>query len=116
MAFTNGKLVVKAKDAGPVPVMMDSLLSMARSGAYDQALVSQKNFYTTNYTLPLLFLEDGNYLSTVATQQHLTGSQWGMMNETATTPVKRGCGSTPSGTRFRHSVRAATPTYWYGES
>jgi hypothetical protein len=86
MAFTNGKLVVKAKDAGPVPVMMDSLLSMARSGAYDQALVSQKNFYTTNYTLPLLFLEDGNYLSTVATQQHLTGSQWGMMNETGNYP------------------------------
>ena len=66
--------------------MMDSLLSMARSGAYDQALVSQKNFYTTNYTLPLLFLEDGNYLSTVATQQHLTGSQWGMMNETGNYP------------------------------
>jgi hypothetical protein len=86
MAFANGKLVVKAKDAGPVPVMMNSLLSMARSGAYDQALVSQKSFYTTNYTLPLLFLEDGNYLSSVATQQHLTGSQWGMMNETGNYP------------------------------
>jgi hypothetical protein len=86
MAFSHGKLVVKAKDAGPVPVMMDSLLSMARSGAYDQALVSQKNFYTTNYTLPLLFLEDGNYLASVATQQHLTGSQWGMMNETGNYP------------------------------
>ncbi|MGH3733185.1 MAG: hypothetical protein ACRDVC_07410 [Acidimicrobiales bacterium] len=86
MAFTNGQLVAHAKDVGPVPVMMSSLLAMARSGAYDQALVSQKNFYTTNYTLPLLFLEDGNYLGNVAAKQHLAGDQWGMMNETGNYP------------------------------
>jgi hypothetical protein len=86
MTFANGKLIVTTKDTGPVPVMMDSLVSMARSGAYDQALVSQTSFYTTNYTLPLLFLEDGNYLGAIATQQHLTGSQWGMMNETGNYP------------------------------
>lgn len=86
MTFTDGQLVVKASDVGPVPVMMNTLLAMARSGAYNQALVSQDNFYTTNYTLPLLFLEDGNYLANQATHQHLTGSQWGMMNETGNYP------------------------------
>ena len=35
---------------------------MARSGALDQALVTHGDFYTTDYTLPLLFLADGNYL------------------------------------------------------
>jgi hypothetical protein len=83
---THDTWVADYTNAGPVPVMMSSLESMARSGAYDQALVSQNNFYTTNYTLPLLFLEDGNYLGKVAVHQHLDGSQWGMMNETGNYP------------------------------
>ena len=41
----------RVQGTGPVPVMMDSLLSMARSGALDQALVTQNGFYTTDYTL-----------------------------------------------------------------
>ena len=72
--------------AGPVPVLMQSLLTMARSGALDQALGNENGFYDTDYTLPLLFLEDGNYLGTQATAQHLGGDQWGMMNETGNYP------------------------------
>jgi hypothetical protein len=86
MKVVNGQLVVNAPSSGPVPVMMADLLQMARSGALDQALVTQNGFYTTNYTLPLLFLADGTYLSNIAQHQHLTGDQWGMMNETGNYP------------------------------
>ncbi|MGC8635314.1 MAG: hypothetical protein ACP5VP_11800, partial [Candidatus Limnocylindrales bacterium] len=39
-----------------------------------------------DYTRPLLFMADGSYLSGLAAQQHLTGDQWGMMNETGSYP------------------------------
>lgn len=86
MKIVDHEVVVPGSGFGPVPVFMDSLLSMARSGALDQALVTQNGFYTTNYTLPLLFLEDGNYLANQAGKLHLQGSQWGMMNETGNYP------------------------------
>jgi len=86
MKVVNGQLVVNAPSAGPVPVMMADLLQMARSGALDQALVTQNGFYTTDYTLPLLFLADGTYMSNIAQKQHLHGDQWGMMNETGNYP------------------------------
>ena len=84
--IVNGALVVNATNAGPVPLMMSDLLQMARTGALDQALVTQNGFYTTDYTLPLLFLADGSYMANIAQKQHLTGEQWGMMNETGNYP------------------------------
>jgi hypothetical protein len=66
--------------------MIDSLTQMARSGALDQALVTGSGFYTTDFTKPLLFISDGSYLATLADKQHLTGDQWGMMNETGSYP------------------------------
>jgi hypothetical protein len=86
MKIVAGLLVVNATNAGPVPLMMSDLLQMARTGALDQALVTQNGFYTTDYTLPLLFLADGTYLSNIADKQHLSGEQWGMMNETGNYP------------------------------
>ena len=86
MKIVSGQLVVNATNAGPVPVMMADLLQMARTGALDQALVTQNGFYTTDYTLPLLFLADGTYMANLAQKQHLTGDQWGMMNETGNYP------------------------------
>jgi hypothetical protein len=86
MKIVEGLLVVNATNAGPVPLMMSDLLQMARTGALDQALVTQNGFYTTDYTLPLLFLADGTYLSNIADKQHLSGEQWGMMNETGNYP------------------------------
>jgi hypothetical protein len=71
---------------GPVPVLMAGLLSMARSGGLDGALVSSGRFYQSDFTNALLFLADGGYLEQLATQQHLLGSQWGMMNETGNYP------------------------------
>ena len=86
MTFVNGQVTVTASDVGPLPVLINNLTEMARSGALDQALVTQAGFYTTDFTLPLLFLADGSYLASLADHQHLTGDQWGMMNETGNYP------------------------------
>ncbi len=77
--------VPKAKD-GPVPLIVANELSYAQSGAIDASLLSQEPFYGTNYTKPLLFIEDGNYFSSLAKDQHLYGNQWGVMNETGSFP------------------------------
>ena len=61
-------------------------LTVARSGGLDADLLAQQPFYGTNYTKPLLFIEDGNYFSSRAQAEHLTGSQWGVMNETGSYP------------------------------
>ncbi len=86
MTFTNGQIVVPTATAGPVPVMINNLTSMARSGALDESLISNNSFYTTDFTKTLLFISDGSYLATTADKQHLSGSQWGMMNETGSYP------------------------------
>ena len=86
MAFTSGQVVVNAANAGPVPLMINDLTQMARSGALDEALITGDAFYTTDYTKSLLFIADGAYLGDLAQKQHLTGEQWGMMNETGCYP------------------------------
>ncbi|MQS17143.1 hypothetical protein F7Q99_34405 [Streptomyces kaniharaensis] len=73
-------------DYGPVPTLTAGLLALAQSGALDGQLLAQGRFYQTDYTRPMLFLSNGSYLSDQATAQHLTGSQWGMMNETGNYP------------------------------
>jgi len=82
--FNGGNLNLPA--AGPVPVMMAGELAMARSGALDTDLLAQRQFYGTNFTKPLLFIADGGYYNTLASNMHLTGDQWGVMNETGSYP------------------------------
>jgi hypothetical protein len=82
--FNGGDLRLPA--AGPVPVMMSYELTMAQSGALDTDLLTQRQFYGTDFTKPLLFLEDGAYFGNLATAQHLQGNQWGVMNETGNYP------------------------------
>ncbi len=82
----DGQVVVASGDYGPLPTLMSSLLDIARTGGLDGLLLSSPQFYQTDYTLPLLFMGDGNYFSGLADQQHLTGDQWGMMNETGSYP------------------------------
>ncbi len=84
--FTNGKLVVPKGDYGPVATLIAEETSMARSGALDGALLASRQFYGTDYTKPLLFIADGQYLASLATKDHLAGDQWGMMNETGQWP------------------------------
>jgi hypothetical protein len=86
VTFVNGSPVVPAAKDGPVPVMLAAELTLARSGALDGDLSAQQPFYGTNFTEPLLFLEDGQYFATQATAMHLTGTQWGVMNETGSYP------------------------------
>ena len=87
-ATTDGTSVtVPAGDYGPVPVLMAGELAVARSGGLDGILLSGKGtFYQTDYTAPLLFMGDGSHLSGLAKDQHLLGTQWGVMNETGRYP------------------------------
>ena len=82
----HGRLHVPAGRYGPVGVIIGSLTAMSQTGGLDGTLLSDGQFYNTNYTKPLLFLADGNYLAARAGTQHLQGDQWGMMNETGNFP------------------------------
>lgn len=81
----DGHLKVAAGDYGPLPVMFGAVLDLARSGALDGLLLTQGRFYQTDYTKPLLFLNE-KALPDRAESLHLLGSQWGMMNETGPYP------------------------------
>jgi hypothetical protein len=65
---------------------MNSLLGLAQSGGLDGDLLTSRQFFQTDYTKPLLFMNDGGPLKTRAEEQHLLGTQWGMMNETGSYP------------------------------
>jgi len=82
----NDEVSVASGDYGPVPDLMTGLLGLARTGALDGLLLSNGNLFQTDFTRPLLFMGDGNYLPNLAADQHLTGDQWGMMNETGMYP------------------------------
>jgi hypothetical protein len=84
--FSGDRPVVPAAADGPVPVLLASELTLARSGALDADLLAQRPFYGSDFTKPLLFIEDGSYFVNKATAMGLTGSQWGVMNETGSYP------------------------------
>jgi hypothetical protein len=86
VSFDNGTPIVPKAADGPVPVLVATELTLARSGALDADLIADQQFYGTNFTKPLLFLEDGEYFAQKASAQDLTGSQWGVMNETGSYP------------------------------
>ena len=72
---------------GPLPQLTTALLSMAKSGALDGALATSDTPLPTNFTKPLLFLADSDgYFGDLAAKAHLTGDQWGVMNETGSWP------------------------------
>jgi hypothetical protein len=83
---SDGAVAVADGDYGPLPVMMSNLVGIAQAGGLDGLLVINGRFYQTDYTQPLLFMGDGGYLAGLADQAHLTGSLWGMMNETGQYP------------------------------
>jgi hypothetical protein len=57
-----GEVSVQASGAGPVPTLMASLLTLARSGGLDGSLLTSSQFFQTDYTKPLLFMADGGLL------------------------------------------------------
>lgn len=77
---------VATGDYGPVPALTRDLLREASAGALDGAIQSEGGFFATDPTSRILFLGDGAYFNNLATSQHLTGDQWGMMNETGSYP------------------------------
>ena len=83
---TDGKVSVATGDYGPLPAMMSNLVAVAQAGGLDGLLAINGRFYQTDYTQPLLFMGDGTYLAGLAADAHLTGNQWGMMNETGLYP------------------------------
>src|SRR6266581_9736223 len=82
----DAKVAVADGDYGPLPMMMNSLLGVAQAGGLDGLLLVNGRFYQTDYTQALLFMGDGGYLAGLAQNANLTGSQWGMMNETGSYP------------------------------
>ena len=84
--FVNGVPVVPAANDGPVPAMLAAELALAQSGSIDTDLLAQRQFYGTDFTKPLLFIADGQYYAGLADAMHLTGDQWGVMNETGSYP------------------------------
>jgi hypothetical protein len=86
VGFTGGKPALPAGDYGPVPTMLSDLLTQARNGGLDGALLATRQFYQTDYTKPILFISAGSYFEDQAAAKHLLGEQWGMMNETGDWP------------------------------
>ena len=78
-------LAVPACACGPVPTMMSALLQVAQQGAMDGLLFTSGHFYQTDFTRPLLFMQN-DAVSNLGAQLHLQGSQWGVMNETGNYP------------------------------
>jgi hypothetical protein len=83
---TGGIRALNSASFGPVPTMMDALLGYAQNGGLDGSLLSNKQFYSTDYTKILMLLADGGSLDQRAQAEHLLGTQWGMMNETGSFP------------------------------
>jgi hypothetical protein len=82
----NDPALVASGDYGPVPVLTEHFLALARSGGLEGSLTSSGTFYGTDATRGLLLLADGAYLEDQARAQRLGGDQWGMMNETGNYP------------------------------
>jgi hypothetical protein len=77
---------VAAGDYGPVPVLAQGELTLARTGSLEGLLTTGSSFYAGDPTRALLLLADGTYLEDQARAEHLGGDQWGMMNETGNYP------------------------------
>ena len=82
---SNGQLVLPTGDYGPLPTMMDHLLTLGTSGALDGLLLRSGAFFQNDFTKPLLFLSE-DALPAKAEQLNMLGSQWGMMNSTGNYP------------------------------
>lgn len=66
---------------GPVPAVTADLLAMARNGGLDGAVRDEGGFAGLDATRTTLFLGDGAWFNDLATNLHLSGDQWGVMNE-----------------------------------
>ena len=82
---SGSQLSVPACACGPIPTMLSALLELGQQGAMDGLLLTNGHFYQTDYTRPLLFMQN-DAVANRGGQLHLQGSQWGVMNETGNYP------------------------------
>ena len=68
-----------------MPALDRALLAAARRGTLD-GILGGGTVAGLDHTRSLLFLGDGTYFPDLADRQHLTGDQWGVMNETGNYP------------------------------
>ncbi len=78
-------LAIPTCACGPVAPMMAALLTMGQSGAMDGLLLTSGHFYQSDYTRPLLFMQN-DAVAAKAASFNLIGSTWGVMNETGNYP------------------------------
>jgi hypothetical protein len=78
-------LSVPSCACGPVMAMMRAMLRLGQSGAMDGLLMTSGHFYQTDFTRPLLFMNN-QAVANHAAQWNLQGSTWGVMNETGNYP------------------------------
>ena len=76
---------VPSGDYGPTPVLAAAVVDMAKSGAYDGAIM-QGQFFPTDQTRQMMLMGDGAYMDDLATTDNLQGNTWGMVNEAGSWP------------------------------
>jgi hypothetical protein len=81
----DGSVAIRPGFYENVDKMMRALLALAQNGGLeDQLLASGRS--RTDYTKPLLFMDDAGLLRERAGREHLLGGQWPMMDETGSYP------------------------------
>ncbi len=81
----SGRVGLPPGPYGPLPAMMDAYLALARTGALEAVINLNGGVYQTDFTRALLLLQD-EPLQSVASRQHLLGTEWGMMKEPGNYP------------------------------
>ncbi|HAC20863.1 MAG TPA: hypothetical protein DCF91_02035 [Porphyromonadaceae bacterium] len=77
---------MKDGDFGPVPVLVEGILMLSKSGLLEAAQnMTAWNPYIFNYTNSLLFIQNSG-LNTVATKLDMQGTQMGISHETGPWP------------------------------
>lgn len=76
---------VPTGDYGPTSVLAQAVVDMAKTGAYDGAIM-QGQFFPTDQTKQMLLMGDGSYMDDIATTDNLQGNTWGMVNEAGSWP------------------------------
>lgn len=83
---SNGQVKVAAGDYGPVPVLMNGMLDLAKAGLLEGALTSNERLpYTLDNTKAMLFLQ-GDVDAGVADSYDMKGTQWGITHEVGNYP------------------------------
>lgn len=82
----SGQVKLPAGDYGPVPVMMNGMLSLGKAGLLEGALESDKRLpFSMDFTRSLLFFQD-DVDHSVAKSLDMLGEQWGISTETGPYP------------------------------